>query len=61
MSGAFVKTFKWEYVGVNLLPSAKIALELLADWFGDYNDDHPYSGLKTRSPGEFRSVQIVTV
>jgi putative transposase len=61
MSEAFVKTFKRDYVGVNPLPSAKIVLELLADWFEDYNDNHPHSGLKMRSPREFRSAQIVTV
>ena len=37
MSAAFVKTFKWDYVGVKPLPGAKIVLELLADWFEDYN------------------------
>lgn len=61
MSEAFVKTFKRDYVGVNPLPSAKIVLKLVADWFEDYNDNHPHSGLKMRSPREFRSAQIVTV
>ena len=61
MSEAFVKTFKRDYVGVNPLPSAKIVLELVADWFEDYNGNHPHSGLKMRSPREFRSAQIVTV
>ena len=61
MSEAFVKTFKRDYVGVNPLPNAKIVLELLADWFEDYNDNHPHSGLKMRLPREFRSAQIVTI
>ena len=61
MSEAFVKTFKRDYVGVNPLPNAKIVLDLVADWFEDYNNNHPHSGLKMRSPREFRSAQIVTV
>jgi len=61
MSEAFVKTFKRDYVGVNPLPSAKIVLELLADWLIDYNDNHPHSGLKMRSPREFRSANYMTM
>jgi len=61
MSEAFVKTFKRDYVGVNPLASAKIVVELVADWFEDYNDNHPHSELKMCSPREFRSAQFVTV
>ena len=60
MSEAFVKTFKRDYVHVNPLPSAEIVLKIIAEWFEDYNENHPHSGLKMRSPREFRSVQTAT-
>ena len=60
MSEAFAKSFKRHYVGVNLLTNAMIVLEEVASLFEDYNDNHPHSGLKKRSPREFRSAQFVT-
>jgi putative transposase len=60
MSEAFVKTFKRDYVDVNPLPNAEIVLKLIAEWFEDYNENHPHSGLKMRSPREFRSAQTAT-
>lgn len=60
MSEAFVKTFKRDYVYVNPLPNAETVLKLIAEWFEDYNENHPHSGLKMRSPREFRSVQTAT-
>jgi transposase InsO family protein len=60
MSEAFVKTFKRDYVDVNPLPSAEIVLKIIAEWFEDYNENHPHSGLKMRSPREFRSAQTAT-
>lgn len=54
---AFVKTFKRDYVRVNLLPDAVTVLRQLAGWFADYNESHPHSGLGMRSPKEFIRAQ----
>lgn len=35
-------------------------LGLIAGWIEDYNDNHPHSGLKMRSPREFIVAQIAT-
>ena len=53
VSKAFVKTLKRDYVRVNPLPDAETVLTLLDTWIEDYNDNHPHSGLKWRSPREF--------
>lgn len=50
---AFVKTLKRDYLRVNPIPDAATALDQLAGWFEDYNESHPHSGLKMRSPREF--------
>lgn len=60
MSEAFVKTFKRDYVQINPLPNAPTVLKLIAEWFEDYNENHPHSGLKMLSPREFRSAQTAT-
>ena len=60
MSEAFVKTFKRDYVYINPLPNVETVLKLIAEWFEDYNENHPHSGLKMRSPREFRSAQTAT-
>ena len=60
MSEAFVNTLKRDYVRVTPLPNAEITLNAIAGWFIDYNENHPHSGLKMRSPSEFRSAQIAT-
>jgi len=39
------------------LPDALTAFRQIAGWFEDYNDNHPYSGLKMRSPREFIRAQ----
>lgn len=57
LSEAFVKTFKHDYVRVHPLPDAKAALSLIAGWIEDYNEMHPHSGLRMRSPREFRRAQ----
>ena len=57
ISESFVKTFKRDYVRVNALPDALAALRQIAGWFGDYNDNHPHSGLKMCSPREFARAQ----
>lgn len=53
MSEAFVKTLKRDYVRVNPLPDAASVLPLIGSWIEDYNENHPHSGLKWRSPREF--------
>ncbi|SPJ26516.1 hypothetical protein PAA8504_04382 [Palleronia abyssalis] len=60
ISEAFVKTLKRDYVHVTPLPDAATVLELIAGWFEDYNDNHPHSGLKMRSPREFIAAQTAT-
>ncbi len=60
ISEAFVNTLKRDYVRVTPLPNAEIVLGLIAGWFEDYNNNHPHSGLKMRSPREFRSAQTAT-
>jgi putative transposase len=57
MAEAFVKTFKRDYVRVNPLPDALTALRQIAGWITDYNEIHPHSGLKMRSPSEFVRAQ----
>lgn len=54
MSEALVKTIKRDYIRITPIPDAKTALDLIAGWFEDYNENHPHSGLKMRSPREFR-------
>ena len=36
------------------IQDARTALDLIAGWFEDYNENHPHSGLRMRSPREFR-------
>lgn len=57
ISEAFVKTFKRDYVRVNPLPDALTALRQIAGWFEDYNENHPHSGLRMRSPRMFIRAQ----
>jgi putative transposase len=57
MAESFVKTFKRDYVRVNPLPDAIAALRQITGWFNDYNDNHPHSGLRMRSPREFIRAQ----
>jgi putative transposase len=57
MSEAFVKTFKRDYARVNPLPDAATALRQIAGWINDYNEIHPHSALKMRSPREFIRAQ----
>lgn len=46
----FVKTLKRDYVQATPLPDTRAVLGWIGVWMGDYNDDHPHSGLKMRSP-----------
>lgn len=54
MSEALVKTIKRDYVRITPIADAETALDLIAGWFEDYNENHPHSGLKMRSPRVFR-------
>ena len=60
MSEAFVITIKRDYDRVRPLPDARTALDQIDGWFEDYNDNHPHSGLKMRSPREFIAAQTAT-
>lgn len=60
MAEAFVKTMKRDYVQLTPLPDARTALQLIGGWIDDYNDNHPHSGLRMRSPREFIAAQTVT-
>ena len=60
MSEAFVKTLKRDYVRVNPLPNAETVLSLIGDWIEDYNENHPHSGLKWKSPREFIKAKTET-
>jgi putative transposase len=60
VSEAFVKTLKRDYVQVTPLPDAQTVLRLIGGWIEDYNDNHPHSGLKMRSPREFIAAQTAT-
>lgn len=57
MAEAFVKTFKRDYVRVTPLPDASSALRQIAGWIDDYNEIHPHSALRMRSPREFIRAQ----
>jgi len=39
---------------VNPLHNAEIVMSLIEDWIEDYNENHTHSGLKWKSPREFR-------
>lgn len=60
ISEAFVNTLKRDYVNVTPLPDAATVLGLIARWFEDYNENHPHSGLKMRSPREYIAAQTAT-
>jgi putative transposase len=51
---AFVKIFKRDYVYVSELWTAEAVLRRLPEWFADYNRNYPHSGLKMKSPLEYR-------
>ena len=58
MAESFVKTFKRDYAKINPLPDAAMVLQSLYRWFEDYNENHPHSGLKWKSPRDFIKAQI---
>jgi putative transposase len=57
MAESFVKTFKRDYVHINLLTDAITVLKQLPGWLTDYNENHPHQGLKMMSPMEYRKHQ----
>lgn len=59
-SDGFVHTLKRDYVCVSPLPDAPTALTSLAGWIEVYNDNHPHSGHKMRSPREHRALVSAT-
>ena len=60
ISETFVKILKRDYVHVTPLPDAQTVLRLIGTWIEDYNENHPHSGLKMRSPREFIETQTAT-
>jgi transposase InsO family protein len=60
ISEAFVNTLKRDYVRVTPLPNAQAVFDLVGRWIEDYNENHPHSGLKMRSPREFIAAQTAT-
>ena len=54
MSEAFVKTLKRDDLRVSPVPDARTALDLIAGWFDDHNENHPHSVLRMRSHRELR-------
>ena len=53
VSEAFVKTLKCDYARIQPRPDALTVLAQLPGWIEDYNENHPHSGLRMRSPREF--------
>jgi putative transposase len=54
MAESFVKTMKRDYVSWMPKPDARTALQNLGIALDHYNESHPHSALKYRSPREFR-------
>jgi len=54
MAESFVKTMKRDYISHMPKPDRATALRNLAIAFEHYNEEHPHSALKYRSPREFR-------
>jgi len=57
MAESFVKTIKRDYVAFMPKPDVPTAMQNLAIAFEHYNEQHPHSALKYRSPREFRQHQ----
>jgi transposase InsO family protein len=53
VSEAFLATLKRDYVQIIPLPDAASTHALIGAWFENYNNHHPHSGLRMRSPREF--------
>jgi len=59
MAEAFVNTLKRDYVSMNSRPDARTILANLPRWIEHYNEHHPHSSLKMRSPRMFRREQAL--
>jgi transposase InsO family protein len=57
MAEAFVRTLKPDNLPLNPLPDAHMVLRQIAGWIDDYNEIHPHSALRMRSPREFIQAQ----
>ena len=58
-SKAFVKTFKRDHLRISPLPAAPSVLRQIAGCIDDYNEIHPHSALRMRSPREFIRAQTL--
>ena len=54
MAGSFVNTFKRDYVSRIDLTDARTVMAQMAAAFEHFNEVHPHSALKMKSPREFR-------
>jgi putative transposase len=54
MAESFVNTFKRDYVSRMDLADARAVMAQMATVFEHFNEVHPHSALKMRSPWEFR-------
>ena len=61
MAESFVKTIKRDYVAYMPKPDRETALRNLAIAFEHYNEEHPHSALKYRSPREFRRLAATSI
>lgn len=57
MAESFVNTFKRDYVSRMDLTDARTVMEQLPAAFEHFNEVHPHSALKMKSPREFRQHQ----
>jgi len=60
MAESFVKTMKRDYIAIC---HGRIARQHYATWrfaFEHYNEEHPHSALKYRSPREFRRLAVTS-
>lgn len=57
----FVKTIKRDYVAHMPKPDRETALRNLTIAFEHYNEEHPHSALKYRSPREFRRLAAASI
>ncbi|QLG96646.1 IS3 family transposase (plasmid) [Pseudomonas yamanorum] len=61
MAESFVKTIKRDYVAHMPKPDRETALRNLTIAFEHYNEEHPHSALKYRSPREFRRLVAASI
>jgi putative transposase len=61
MTQNFVKTIKRDYVAHMPKPDRETALRNLTIAFEHYNEQHPLSALRYRSPRAFRRLAVVSI